>query len=247
MQVTPYKLRHILPPKDDLKAAIRESKLSLKEGDIVAISSKVVSIGEGRTVPVKGTDKESLMKSEADWYFKAGKNSRYRRYFTIARGVMIGSAGIDESNGSEHYVLYPKDPFKSARQLRLWLQKEYRIKELTVVITDSTSLVMRRGAIGFALSWDNLDPLRDYRGTKDLFGRVIQVEMANIADSLAVTAVLVMGEGNEQTPIAVIRGAENIVRKNRSPKKDRFILPPDDDVFALFFWRKGWKKGKGGK
>ncbi len=257
MNITAYKLRRITPPKDNLQQAILDSKLSLKEGDIVAISSKVVSIAEGRTVamevPAIQTEKteqehlakkQTLMKQEADWYYKAPKSSRYRRYFTIAKGAMIGSAGIDESNGSNHWILYPKDPFKSAQKLRAWLMKEYGIKELAVVITDSTSLPLRRGAIGFALSWDGLDPLKDYKGTEDIFGRKIRVEVANIVDALATAAVLAMGEGAEQTPIAVIRGATNVVMKNRSKSHaEQLIVEPADDVFAPLFWRKGWKRG----
>jgi F420-0:gamma-glutamyl ligase len=125
--------------------------------------------------------------------------------------------------------------------------KEYGIKELAVIITDSTSLVMRRGAIGFALSWDGIDPLRDYRGTKDIFGREIRVEMANLIDALASAAVLEMGEGSEQTPIAVISGSKNISFKNRSKGRDQLLVQPEDDVFAPFFWSKKWKKGGGGK
>lgn len=247
MKVTPYKLRKIVPPKDDLFAAIRESKLKLKEGDILAISSKVVSIGEGRCVPLEGNDKEELIMQEADWYMKAPRSSRWRKRFTIARGTMAGSAGIDESNGADYFILYPKDPFKSAKRLRTQLMKEYRLNKLAVIITDSTSLVMRRGAIGFALSWDGIDPLRDYRGTPDIFGRLIRVEMANLIDALAATAVLAMGEGGEQTPLAVISDAQNISFKNRAANKDQLIVAPEDDVFAPFFWNKKWQKGGGGK
>ena len=244
MQITGYRIRPLVPPKDSLTDAIKASKLSLKEGDIVAISSKVVSIHEGRTVTVEGTNKEKLVKQEADWYYRAPKSARYRHLFTIAKGYMAGSSGIDESNGNEHYILYPEDPFKSARQLRLWLREEYGVDKLAVIVTDSASLPLRRGAIGFALAWDGIDPLRDYRGTEDIFGREIRVEMANLIDSFAAAAVLEMGEGSEQRPIAVIRGAKNISYKNRSPKKESLIVPPEDDIFAPLIWRKGWKKGK---
>lgn len=244
MNITAYKLRKIVPPKDDLFAAIKESKLTLREGDIVCVSSKVVSIGEGRCVPIEGVDKEKLIEAEADWYMKAPKTSRWRKRFTIARGTMAGSAGIDESNGDGYYILYPKDAFLSARRMRTWLRKAYHVDKLAVVITDSTSLMLRRGAIGFALAWDGIDPLRDYRGTSDVFGRRIQVEMANLIDALAASAVLLMGEGAEQTPLAVISDAKNISFKNRSPKKDQLVVAPDDDVFAPFFWHgKRWKKG----
>jgi F420-0:gamma-glutamyl ligase len=247
MQVQAVKLRKIVPPQDDLYTALTESSLVLEEGDIFCVSSKVVSISEGRCVLMDGIDKDALIKQESDWYKKAPASARWRSLYTIARGVMIGASGIDESNGFDHYILYPKDPFKSARQLRTFLMKKYGIKKLAVIITDSASILMRRGAVGIALSWDGIDPLRDYRGTLDIFGRPIRIEMANIIDSLAATAVLAMGEGSEQTPIAVIRGTENISFKNRPASKDQLMIAPDNDIFAPLFWRGGWKKGGGGK
>lgn len=242
MQVIAYRLRALKAPKDSLKEAILASSIRPKEGDIIAISSKVVSIGEGRCVPTGSIGKEELVKSEADWHLKP-KTSKWRRIFTIARGALVGSSGIDESNGSGHYVLFPEDPFKSARELRVWLRRTYDIQKLAVIITDSTSLPLRRGAVGFALSWDGIDPLRDYRGTKDLFGRAIEIEMANLIDSLAAAAVFEMGEGSEQTPIAVIRGAKGVVFKNRSKEKDQLIVDPEDDLFAPILWRGGWRRG----
>lgn len=223
---------------------LRESLPTLHEKDIVCISSKILSIHEGRTLPMEGTDKTLLIKQEADWYLDARKISKFRAFFTIAKGAMIGSSGIDESNGSGYYILYPKDPFESAKKIRTWLMKEYGLKELGVIICDSTSIPLRRGAIGFALSWDGFDPLRDYRGTKDIFGRTIQIEMANLADALAASAVLAMGEGSEQTPLVVIRNAPNIVYKNRSIKKDQLIVEPAGDIFEPLFWKnQPWKKG----
>lgn len=252
MEVKAYKLRSLVPPKDEIREAILASRISIKEGDVVAISSKVMSISEGRCVAIDYSldpkeltkQREMLIKSEADWYFPAPKTSLWHRYFTIAKGILIGSSGIDESNGNGHYILYLTDPFKSAQQLRAWLMKTYKVKKLAVIITDSASTPLRRGAIGIALAWYGLDPLKDYKRTKDLFGREIKFEMANIIDALAASAVLAMGEGNEQTPIAIIRDAKNIVFKNRSPKiPEQLIVPPSEDIYAPLFWRegKGWK------
>jgi len=242
MHVYPYKIRVLTPPKDDLKAAILASKLTLREGDIVAISSKVVSIGEGACVPIDGNDKKELIVSEAQWYRHVPR-APYKKLFTIARGVITGSSGIDESNGNGNYILYPKDPFKSARQLRLWLQKTYGVKKIAVVITDSKSDFLRRGAIGFALAWDGIDPLRDYRGEPDLFGRSIRIELANLIDALAAAAGLHMGEVAERTPLVVLRDVPNIVFKNRSPKRDWLIVRPEEDIFAPVMFRPRWKRG----
>ncbi|MDB5237109.1 MAG: putative folate metabolism gamma-glutamate ligase [Parcubacteria group bacterium] len=251
MQVTGIQIRPLLPPKDSLRDALRETiRFSPKDGDIVCISSKVVSIEEGRTIPINEVpDKEILIQRESDLYLKAPKASRYRRRYTMTKGAMAGSAGIDESNANGHYVLYPLDPFKSAKDLRVWLMKEFDLKEVAVIITDSMSMPLRRGAIGFALSWDGIDPLRDYRGTPDIFGRLIRVEMANLIDSFAAAAVLEMGEGNECMPVAIIRGAKNISMKNRSSRNGaQLIVDPKDDVFTPFFFHKDfkWKKGGGG-
>ncbi len=243
MLITPIKTRPLLAPKDSLTEALVASSLSLRNGDIVALSSKVVSIHEGRTIPLEKVPKEQLVVQEANWYREAPKSSRWRSRFTVACDVLVGSSGIDESNGHGHYILYPEDPFKSAKRWRRWLMKTYGVTELAVVITDSTSTPLRRGAIGFALAWDGIDPLRDYRGTTDIFGRTIAIELANLVDALAASAVLVMGEGAEQTPVAVIRGAKNISFKNRAKHLDQLIVAPENDLFAPLFWDRAWKRG----
>ena len=114
-----------------------------------------------------------------------------------------------------------------------------------VIITDSKSDMLRRGAIGFALAWDGIDPLRDYRGRADLFGRSIRIELANLIDALAAAAGLVMGEVAEHTPVVVIRDIPNIVLKNRSKKLDQLIVHPDEDMFSPVVFRPRWKRGGG--
>ncbi len=246
MEILPIRVRPLRAPQDDIRTAFAASRLKLKDGDIVAVSSKVVSISEGRTVLVEGTDKEKLVENEADWFIRTD-SSKYRRRFTIAKGAMAGSAGIDQSNGNGYYVLYPTHPFVSAKRLRAWLIKTYGVKKIGVIITDSTSIPMRRGAIGFALSWDGFVPLRDYRNKKDIFGREFKVEVANIADGLAAAAVVSMGEGDEQTPVAVIRGA-TVEWGNRKTKEPLITAAPKDDMFApLLFMSKGWRRGRSGR
>lgn len=235
MELIPIRTPKLRAPKDDLLAAL--PKLSLKEGDIVAISSKVISINEGRTVPIEGTDKEKLVEQEAEYLIRFPRN-KHKRLFTLNKGSLASSAGIDQSNGNGYYILYPRDPFKSAKRLRAYLTKEYQLKKLGVLVTDSTSMPLRRGAIGFALAWYGFVPLKDYRTKPDLFGRPFRGEVANIADSLGAAAGVVMGEGNEGTPVVVIRGA-NVEFGNRKPKEP-LITAPKDDIYAPLFT--GWKK-----
>lgn len=246
MQIVAFKLKKLAPPKDNLLAALFDSKLVLKDGDVLAISSKVVSIAEGRCVPADSTTKEKLIQQEAELVFAPKELSKWGYQFTITQGALVGSAGIDQSNGNGYFVLWPKDPMKSAAKLRTALMKHYKVKKLGVVITDSTSRPMRRGASGFALAWAGFNPLFDYRGTPDIFGRLIKVEQANIADSLAAAAVLAMGEGSEQTPVALMRDVPKTVWDAKPVPKGEppYVVPLKDDLFAPFLKSVKWKKGK---
>lgn len=248
MKVVAIKLKPIVPPKDDLLEALFASKLTLKDGDVLAISSKVVSIAEGRCIPTNSVTKEELIQQEADFHYMP-KNSPWGYHFTIAKGVLVGSAGIDQSNGNGYYILWPKDPMKSAQALRAQLSKHYGIKKLGVVITDSTSHPLRRGASGVALAWAGFHPLYDYRGKPDIFGRAFKVEQANIVDGIASAGVLVMGEGSEQTPVALFRDVPAAVWNAKPIPKNEppFTVSLQQDVFAPFFNNGKWKKGKGGR
>jgi F420-0:gamma-glutamyl ligase len=193
VDIKAFELRALVPPKDDLLAAIFASNLSLKNGDVVAVASKVVGINEGRCVPIEKNSREKLVEREAQLIIK--DKPRWGSRFTITKGVLIRAAGIDESNGNGHYILWPNNPEKSAVSLRRALMRRYKVSKLGVIITDSISTPLRRGAVGFALAWAGFEPLYDYRGRKDIFGRTITVEQANVADALAAAAVVVMGEG----------------------------------------------------
>lgn len=243
LSVTPFKVPPLLPPKDDLLERLAPLAQKLRDGDIVAISSKVVSIHEGKCVPAGAGEKDTLALQDAEYYLPRPKKGMLRPLFTLTRGALISVAGIDESNGNGYFVLYPKDPMKSAKRLLSHLKKISGHSRLGVVVTDSHSTPLRRGAMGFALAWAGFSPLRDYRGTPDIFGRKMNIEVANIADAIAAAAVLSMGEGNEAMPIALVRGIDASVFSVRV--KDSFIVPPKEDLFAQFFAGAKWKKGKG--
>jgi F420-0:gamma-glutamyl ligase len=104
-------------------------------------------------------------------------------------------------------------------------------------------LPTRRGAIGFALAWAGFEPLYDYRRTKDIFGREFLIEQTNIADALAAAAVLVMGEGKEQTPLAILRDVPHVSSGPRRKSPDAFQVPFTEDLFAPLLLKGPWKKG----
>lgn len=244
MNIIPIRTGLMVPPKDDLFGKIRKSKLSLREGDVVVVSSKVVSIDEGNTVAKAKTDQEKLAIADADLYLPRNTAGRWRRLFTMRGGVFIGGAGIDESNGDGYYILWPKDPMESARRLLTFFKKEYKVKKLGVIIADSRSLILRRGAVGFALGWAGVSPVFDYRGLPDLFGRPIHVSVANLIDPLASAAVFVMGECAEQTPLAVIRAASRaFAPMSKRSRTEPFIVPIRDDVHAALWKNLKWRKG----
>jgi len=114
------------------------------------------------------------------------------------------SAGIDESNSNGFYILHPKDLQETANKIRIYLCKRFKLKNVGVLITDSKTTPLRWGTTGVALAHSGFLALNDYIDTPDIFGRKLKVTKVNISDGLAAAAVLVIGEGREQTPLAII-------------------------------------------
>lgn len=248
MNIKPVKTRILNPPKDDLLQIIRASVKSLKEKSIVVITSKVVAIWEGRCLPMANHTKDDLTIQEADFYLPRSAVPGAWCMHTLKNNVFIPSAGIDESNADGYYILWPKDSQKSAKKLWSWLKKKYQVKDLGVIITDSHTIPLRRGVLGISLGHYGFNPLKDYRGKKDLFGRPFKMAQTNIADGLAAAAVTIMGEGSECTPICII---ENIpwVKFVSSPVKSKlpfssFEIKTKEDMYYPLFASVPWKKGK---
>lgn len=248
MKITAIKTRKVLPGKSDLFKFLDESLTKLAERSIVVITSKVVSILEGRTLQTGSINKKDLIRKEADLYYFAPESSNsHMLHFTIVNNTLIPASGIDESNGSGHYVLWPADPQETANTVRGYLKKKHGLKEVAVIITDSTIFPSRWGTLGIAIGYSGFNPIKDYVGTKDLFGRELKLSTSNMAGGLASAAVFAMGEGNEQTPIALIEDALNVEFQDRNPTKVEldmyYISPLGDDAFAPFFNTLKWLQG----
>ncbi len=244
MFVQPIKIPILIPPHDDLLQKIQRAKFYLHEGDIVAVTSKVVSIWQGRCVEKRLVkDKDDLIKKEADYYLDRRVVPGGHIIHTLKENFLIASAGIDESNGDGYYILWPLYPHRAARSLQLFFKKKYKVNNLGVIITDSHSMPLRRGVVGFALGWAGINPLYDYRKSRDLFGRQLKVTQANIVDALAAAAVVVMGEGAEQTPIALIRNVPYLAFKKSTTRRfSSFQVRRTEDLFAPFLNRVPWKR-----
>lgn len=247
MIVKEVKTRKFLPPKDNLLELLNESVKSIEENSIVVVTSKVVSIAEGQCIPIKKIkDKDELIIKEADKYIPRDLAPNEWIMHTIKNNLLIASAGIDESNGAGYYILWPKDPQSSAEKIWQFLKNKFKIKNLGVIITDSRLIPLRRGVVGISIGYFGFEPLKDYRGTKDIFGREFKMETLNIVDSLASAAVLEMGEGSEQTPIAIISDIPTIKFSSKSNFSD-FEISQKEDMFAPFLSSVKWKKGGSGK
>jgi len=230
MIVTPIKTR-VFKEGEDLFSFVTHYTKKLPERSVVVVTSKIVSLAEGRTAAAK-TEKEKvkLIRSESEWAMR----TKYV-WLTVKDNMVMSSAGIDESNADGKVILLPKDSFKTARVLRKKLQKKYGVKNLGVLIPDSRTAPLRLGVTGAAIGYAGFKGVRDYRGTKDIFGRVFKFVRTNIADSLATAAVLVMGEGGEKTPLAIISKAP--VEFSERTRRDELSIDIEDDLYKPFFAR----------
>ncbi|MGL9732305.1 MAG: putative folate metabolism gamma-glutamate ligase [Wolbachia sp.] len=222
------------------------SKL-LREEVVLAITSKIISVCQKQVVHKTACSKEELVKREADAIVDVDCNL-HGIYLTIKDNILIPSAGIDESNGDEVYILYPKDVQKTAISVWNYLRTKFCIKHLGILITDSNIAPMRLGVTGIALGWCGFEPLYSYVGKPDLYIRPLQVTQINLLDAMAASAVLVMGEGAEQTPMAVIRDVPKIRFLTRPPtiEEERSVkISVEEDLYSPLFMKARWLKNGG--
>jgi len=247
MLIKAIKTRPFLPPQDDLLSLIKESfsPFKLKEKSIIVITSKIVSIWQDRCLKMDEiSDKDELIKKEAEFYLDRDKVPGQYVMLTIKQNLLIPTAGIDESNANGYFVLWPKDCYKTARKIYNFIKRNYHLKNFGIIISDSHCTPLRWGTIGMALAYYGFYPLKDYRGKKDIFGREMKITQANRADALASAAVCVMGEGKEQTPIAIIEDIDFIEFKKFNPEQsDPLKIDRNEDIYAPLLKAIKWKKG----
>ncbi|MEK7073583.1 MAG: coenzyme F420-0:L-glutamate ligase [Patescibacteria group bacterium] len=202
MHVTPITTR-IFREGEDLISFILARVRRFPEGAVLVVTSKIVALAERRTAVVKdGGTKMRLIRSESSLVVP----TKYA-CLTVKDGMVMASAGIDESNADGKLILLPRDSYLVARRIRTALRKRFGTKQCGVLITDSRLMPLRAGVTGVALGYAGFKGIRDYRGTPDIFGRLFHMSRTDVADSLATAAVLEMGEGAEQRPLALITGA----------------------------------------
>jgi putative folate metabolism gamma-glutamate ligase len=245
MKVTSVKTERITAGATELLPLLERVITEVHDGSVIAITSKIVSLCEGNVIPLDKIDKEELVVRESDLYLPVSL-SKYHHHFTITNNTLIPMAGVDESNGDGQYVLWPKDVQATGSQVRAWAKQKFGLSQIGVIITDSTCHPLRRGTNGIMLAYSGFRALNDYVGRPDLFGRPFTVSQADVAGGLAAAAVLQMGEGAEQTPIAILTDLPFVHFQDREPTAEELasvIIPLDEDLFAPFLTSVQWQTG----
>jgi coenzyme F420-0:L-glutamate ligase/coenzyme F420-1:gamma-L-glutamate ligase len=238
----------LVKPGDDLAhlihSRLERANLTLQTGDILVVTSKIVSKAEGRFVDLREvTPSQEAQQLAAE----TRKDPRIvelvlRESRAISRkapnvlvtqhrlGFVSANAGIDQSNvdgGDDTVLLLPVDPDASARHIRERLREETGA-EVAIVISDSHGRPFRIGNVGVAIGVAGLPALVDLRGKPDLFGRILKISIQGYADMVASAAALLSGEADEGRPVTLIRGLPFPPLDGRASELNR---PPEQDLY----------------
>ena len=243
----------LIRPGDDLARLIVDATkrlgIGIRNDDVLVVGQKAVSKSEGRLVDI---DKIRASKRAVQVARRTGKSGGFvevvlrdarkvvradREAFIVRtkHGWTCLNGGADKSNveGPVTYALLPEDPDASARRLRS------RIRRLTgrsvgVIICDKHSRPFRRGQVEETIGIAGLNPMVDYRGQRDLFGYRLRFKNVAVADELAAAAELVMCQGREAIPAAIIKGLKRVRFQERA-RSSGLVVGEHEDLFRGAF------------
>jgi coenzyme F420-0:L-glutamate ligase / coenzyme F420-1:gamma-L-glutamate ligase len=219
-----------IEPGMDLGLIIGDAIEVLHHGDILVISSKIVSKAEGRII--QADDREQAITDEtvrvvATRSFPGGVTRIVENHL----GIVGAAAGVDASNTPTGTVLLlPLDPDASAARIRTTLEDRFEVA-LGVIISDTLGRPWREGQTDVAIGGSGVTLLDDLRGTTDTQGRVLDVTAPAVGDELASAADLVKRKSTG-LPVAIVRGLGHLVDENASGARV-LIRPSDTDMFRL--------------
>lgn len=240
VKLIPIKTKVISPGEDLVDLIPLES---LRDGDILVISSKAVSTSRKRLVYLSNVKPSERAKSlakkfemdeklveiilrEADLIIGGVKGV----LLTLKDGNLMPNAGVDRSNCPKGtVVLLPENPWEESKRISEEIMKRCG-KKIGVVISDSRVQPLRLGTVGIALGGYGIPLVTDERGKEDLFGRELEITFRAVGDQIASAALLLMGENGEGIPMVVIRGVSldgesNEIKPELSPKKCLIMGP----------------------
>ncbi len=240
MQIIPLQIEKEITSSDDISELILGSS-DLNDGDIIVIAQKIISKQEGRITNLSELTPSLLAEGIASQYQKDPRIvelilSETKRIVRMNNGIIIvetnnglicANAGVDESNVQEGFATtLPINSDKSAQTIRNKI-KEKTSKNIAVIISDTFGRPFRMGQTNCAIGIAGLNPLLDYEGTKDTFGKILRVTEIAVADELSSAAELVMGK-ILKCPIAIIRDYSFNPEEHFS---DELLRPENEDLF----------------
>ncbi|GAA2802890.1 coenzyme F420-0:L-glutamate ligase [Kribbella solani] len=211
----------------DLAALIADGT-DLRDGDVVSVTSKIVSKAEGRLT--YGTRREAVDAELVRVVAHRGDT----RIVQTRHGLVMAAAGTDTSNTAPGTVLLlPVDPDASARQLRAALKERYDVN-VGIVITDTLGRPWRNGQTDLAIGAAGVRVVEDLRGTTDSHGNVLSVTEPALADEIASASELVKGKA-DGVPVAVLRGLDDAVLAvgEHGPGARALVRDAERDMFSL--------------
>ena len=231
---------------DAVIQALEESHSSIKDGDVLVVSSKFVSVSEGRFRELSEVMTTSRARKLAARFEMRPELAQLVieesdsiiggvRGFLLAinNGVLAPNAGIDSSNApGGQVVLYPKNPNSSARRLRRHILNVLRrdgmgVKRLGIIFSDSRITPTRLGTVGVAIATSGIRPTIDLRGKKDLFDNRLKFTLRAIADQIATAAEICMGEATESRPLVIVRGIRGVFGKPKTKLEKSMTISSD--------------------
>ncbi|HLE64810.1 MAG TPA: coenzyme F420-0:L-glutamate ligase [Candidatus Bathyarchaeia archaeon] len=226
-----------------ITTSLGEQKIDLRIGDIIVIAQKIVSKAEGRVVSL------AKVKPSAFALGMAGEMDKDPRHVEVIlretkkiirmraghlitetrHGFICANAAVDASNAGRQrdlVTLLPVDPDSSADTIRKRVHQLAGV-DVPVVITDTFGRAWRMGHVNFAIGVSGLKPIRDYRGTRDMYRRTLRVTEMAVADELASAGELVMNKA-DKVPVAIVRGYKYV--KGKGSGKE-LLRPEELDLF----------------
>ncbi|MGH8965247.1 MAG: coenzyme F420-0:L-glutamate ligase, partial [Actinomycetes bacterium] len=219
-------------PGDDLVKLISDAASpgfgrhgGLADGDVLIVTSKIVSKAEGRIV--EATDREAAIDAET---VRVVARRGTLRIVENRQGLVMAAAGVDASNTPAGTVLLlPEDPDASAARIRAGV-RELTGADAAVIVSDTLGRPWRNGLIDAAIGVAGLEPLSDLRGVDDPHGNRLEATITAVADEIAAAAELVKGK-LDGVPIAVVRGLSGLVTRENGPGARALIRPANEDMF----------------
>ncbi|WP_242889334.1 coenzyme F420-0:L-glutamate ligase [Actinomadura litoris] len=212
---------------DDIAALLPTG--TVRDGDVLVVTSKIVSKAEGRVLVA--ADREKAIEAETVRVVARRTHARGEtRIVETRQGLVLAAAGVDASNTAPGTVLLlPEDSDASARRIRSRVRELHGV-DVAVIVSDTFGRPWRNGLTDVAIGVAGLEPISDLRGRDDTHGNRLDATITAVADEIAAAGELVKGK-LDGVPIAVVRGLSALVTAEDGPGARVLVRPPDEDMF----------------